>query len=108
MKFKKVYFVVCAFSLKTAFFAVGCLMAISSILQISLISKREWSSLFSRYDRIQSQVMGHIQSLSLTLNDIILSTKSNLLSNLSETISDACYQMDISIWGDLALKAKEE
>jgi hypothetical protein len=83
-------------------------MAISSVLQISLISKREWSSLFSRFDRIHGQVMGHVQSLSLTLKDIIQSTKSNVLSNLSEIISDACYQIDVSKRDDVALKAKEE
>lgn len=34
-------------SVKTAFGIVGTLMAAATILQISLISQREWSSLFS-------------------------------------------------------------
>lgn len=59
------------FSLKTAFFAVGCLMAISSILQLSLISDREWSSLFSRVDRLQGKLAGQARSYSFTVTDTL-------------------------------------
>ena len=59
------------FSLRTAFFAVGCLMVISSIIQLSLISQREWSSLFSRVDRMQEQVSRQAKRLSLTLQDLV-------------------------------------
>lgn len=37
--------------LKTAFFVVATLMAFSGFLQMSLVSGREWSSLFSRFEK---------------------------------------------------------
>lgn len=38
-------------SLTTAFYAISVLMIISGILQLSLISVREWSSLFTHVDK---------------------------------------------------------
>ena len=60
-------------SLKTAFSAVGCLMLISSALQLSLVSKREWSSLYSRVDQVQSKVARQARSLSFTVKDLLQS-----------------------------------
>ena len=37
-------------SLTTAFYAISVLMIVSGILQLSLISMREWSSLFAHVD----------------------------------------------------------
>jgi hypothetical protein len=111
LKLSTTIFVVVA-SLKAAFFAVGCLMTISSILQISLISKREWSSLFSRVDRIQGQVTGKARSLSITLKDALTLTKSTLHSTRRDSdlsdIADTCCQIDMSLSDDITSKVKEE
>jgi len=58
-------------SLKTAFFAVGCLMVVASALQLSLVSERELSNLFSRVDKAQGRVIRQARSLSFTVKDIL-------------------------------------
>lgn len=44
------------YSLKTAFAAVGSLMVIATVLQLSLVSSREWNSLFARMDKVKEGV----------------------------------------------------
>jgi MFS transporter, MFS domain-containing protein family, molybdate-anion transporter len=80
------------YSLKTAFFAVGCLMAISSLLQISLISEREWSSLFSRFDRLHDIVAGRARSSFVSIKD--------LLKSKPPWPRDYCRRTSDSEWSD--------
>jgi hypothetical protein len=90
------------YSLKTAFFAVGCLMTIASFLQISLVSEREWLSLFSRVDQAQNQFTRVASSLGLSF-----STKHPGQSDAS-IVSATYRQFDVSLWESVASKAKEE
>lgn len=49
--------------MRTSFFIVGCVMVVSGLLQISLISSREWSSLFSRVEKQSKRVSGRLSGL---------------------------------------------
>jgi hypothetical protein len=76
-------------------------MAISSILQLSLISEREWSSLFSRVDRLRDKVVGQARSFSFSMKDFLHTRPSNppVLDRRSYKsdwleVSGACYQFD--------------
>lgn len=101
-------FLVAVHSLKTAFFAVGCLMVISSALQLSLVSEREWSNLFLRVDHAQGNVYRKARSLSFSVKDILkgtppprvpkgLSRRASLCSESStEEESDASFLSDDS------------
>ena len=51
-------------TLETAFILIAGLMFISAGLQISLISKREWDSLFGRVDRLRRGAFGRSRSFS--------------------------------------------
>ena len=46
-------------------------MVTASILQLSLVSEREWSILFSRVDNAQLKAFGQARSLSFTVKDIL-------------------------------------
>ena len=86
--------------------AVGCLMVIASILQLSLVSEREWSILFSRVDNAQVKAFGRARSLSFTVKDILqgitppsppkgLSRRASLYSDSSsDDASDASFLFD--------------
>jgi len=43
-------------SLRTAFASIATLMVVSAVLQLSLVSRREWTSLFSRLRRCQESM----------------------------------------------------
>jgi len=49
---------------RTAFAAVASLMIVAAGLQISLVSSREWSSLFGRVDRLKRRISRHLSSMS--------------------------------------------
>lgn len=70
-------------------------MAVSGVLQLSLISTREISCLFSRYSLLRSQCTGKALSLSVALQDLydqppIPSESSRRVSACTD-ISDASY-----------------
>ena len=96
------------FSLKTAFVAVGCMMTVSSALQISLISHREWSSLFSRFKLVQRQLTGKARSLSLTLSDVSSLGSLRRMSDVSElsVVGDTFTEPDMTLWDVLPSKVK--
>jgi hypothetical protein len=63
-------------------------MVISSALQLSLISEREWSSLFSRFDRAQGKMAQQTRRLSFSVRDMLCrmpSVPKNLGRRLSAT-----------------------
>ena len=59
--------------LNAAFFAVSCLMAISAVLQLSLVSAREWASINGRVDSWKKKA---VRSLSFSAGDGMLDKKS--------------------------------
>jgi len=54
-----------AVSLQTAFAAISCLMMVSAIMQISLVSGREWNSLSGKVDRLQKRLSTSFSSFSM-------------------------------------------
>lgn len=79
-------------SLKTAFFAVGCLMLLSTGLQLSLISDDEWDSLLANVGLVQGGAFSQkARSLSFTLKDLL---KNPATANLIRRASDS------SAWSD--------
>ena len=46
-------------------------MIISSALQLSLVSEREWSNLYSRMDKVHGNVARQARSLSFTVQDFL-------------------------------------
>jgi hypothetical protein len=61
-------------SLKTAFGFVGSLMVTSAVLQLSLVSQREWSSLFSRASHISEKcVAAPARRLSFSIREALSS-----------------------------------
>ena len=97
-------------SLKTAFFAVGCLMTISSVLQISLISEREWSSLFSRLEILQHQFTGTAQSMAFTFGDASSFNALRRMSDVSDLSigGDIYSQPEMTLWDALHSNIKED
>jgi hypothetical protein len=104
-------------SLKTAFFAVGCLMTISGVLQLSLISAREVSCLFSRFFHMHSHVTRKDRSLSFLSKDLLSQAPSALPNEASRRISactdlsdatDAFDPLDDSFDGFEETKIKKE
>lgn len=84
-------------------------MTISSALQISLISAREWSSLFSRFELVQTQLKGKARSLSLTLGDVSTFCSLRRMSDVSDgSVGDAHNQTKITSWDALPSKMKED
>jgi hypothetical protein len=67
-------------------------MAISSLLQLSLISEREWSSLFSRFDRLHDMVAGGARSSFESIAD--------LLKSKPPWPRDYCRRASDSDWSD--------
>jgi hypothetical protein len=63
VRFSMLCTVAAYFRLNSAFCAVSCLMAVSALLQLSLLSAREWASLFGRVDRWK---MRAVRSFSLS------------------------------------------
>ena len=87
-------------------------MTISSILQLSLISEREWSSLFSRVDRFHGKVSGKARSLSITIKDILNSKSIPPFNDARRRVSDlsdvsGLDQMDFALYNE-AMKNKME
>lgn len=90
-------------------------MTISGVLQISLISGRELSCLFSRFSLLQSQFAGKARSLSLALKDLHsqvplpseVSRRVSACTDLSDA-SDVCDSLDDSFYGFEDSKIKEE
>ena len=59
-------------SLKTAFFAVGCLMLLSAGLQLSLITDDEWESLLANVGLVRGGVFTQkAHRISFTLKDLL-------------------------------------
>ena len=52
--------------LHTAFKVISLLMIVAAVLQLSLISKREWDSFFGRVDRLQKRALQPARSLSFS------------------------------------------
>jgi hypothetical protein len=52
--------------LQTAFKVIALLMVVAAVLQLSLISKREWDSFFGRVDRLQKRALKPARSLSFS------------------------------------------
>ncbi|GAX24725.1 hypothetical protein FisN_4Hh283 [Fistulifera solaris] len=67
-------------SVKTAFGIVGTLMAVATILQVSLVSQREWSSLFSRVNDLGEKLVASVTNLSSSLPKAALSRRSSVPS----------------------------
>jgi hypothetical protein len=83
--------VIVAFSLKSALFAVAIMKLISAGLQLSLISNRDWSALFSRVDRMQGTIYRYVCCLSLrfqgTMAEPVPPTKFLRISSTESTLS---------------------
>ncbi len=67
-------------SVKTAFGIVGALMAVATILQISLVSQREWSSLFSRVKDLGEKLVASATSWSSALSKAAPSRRASVPS----------------------------
>jgi hypothetical protein len=57
--------------LQTAFKVISLLMVVAAVLQLSLISKREWDSFFGRVDRLQKRALKPARSLSFSAMDAV-------------------------------------
>ena len=53
-----------AISRQSALFVIAMMMTTCGLLQLSLVSKKEWASLFGRIDRVKRQSMSSLRSLS--------------------------------------------
>mmetsp|Transcript_4576 Transcript_4576/g.8589 ORF Transcript_4576/g.8589 Transcript_4576/m.8589 type:complete len:645 (-) Transcript_4576:243-2177(-) len=53
-----------AISRQTALFLIAMMMTTCGVLQLSLVSKKEWASLFGRIDRVKRKSMSSLRSLS--------------------------------------------
>ena len=90
-------------------------MAISGALQLSLISDREWSILFSRLHRMQRRFSGKARSLSFTFKDLYVdspvpsdvSRRVSACTDISD-VTDGCDPLDDSFYGFEDLKIKED
>jgi len=65
-----------AISRQTALFVISIMMMTCGVLQLSLVSKKEWTSLFGRIDHVKRQSMSSLRSLSSIADD--MSWTSNL------------------------------
>jgi hypothetical protein len=75
-------FVVLVYSLTTAFAAISFVMLLSAVLQLSLITMREWSSLFARAE----QSSRYARSVSFSAYDSIRSSSSKAMRRLSDSV----------------------
>lgn len=67
---------------QTALGIISMLMLTSGVLQLSLVSKREWQSLFGRMERVRRRSMRPIRSLSSSVLDLVhISPKSSSSSS---------------------------
>jgi hypothetical protein len=90
-------------------------MTISGVLQLSLISNREWSCLFSRFNLLQDQCAGKARSLSFVFQDLCsqpplpseVSRRVSACTDISET-SEVCDPLEDFCHGYKDSKIKEE
>jgi hypothetical protein len=74
-------------------------MVTSSILQLSLVSEREWASLFSRVDRMQGTVRRKARHLSFTVKGRLQNPPPELrrrVSDWSESSEDDSDLVDVA------------
>ena len=82
-------------------------MTISSALQISLISGREWSSLFSRFELIQNRFTGKVWSCACTIGDASSLNMPRRMSDIS-FVGETLFQPDVASWDGLRSHLKED
>ena len=85
-------------------------MTISSALQISLISGREWSSLFSRFELIQNRFTGKVWSCACTIGDASSLNMPRRMSDLSDIsfVGETLFQPDVASLDGLRSHLKED
>jgi hypothetical protein len=81
-------------------------MTISSVLQISLISEREWSSLFSRMELLQKQLTRNAQTWAHVSSYDVLRRMSEVsdISFAGEPFSPP----DMTLWDSFRSNLKED
>eukprot|EP00934_Nitzschia_sp_Nitz4_P003901 Nitzschia sp. Nitz4//scaffold283_size24287//416//2234//NITZ4_008400-RA/size24287-augustus-gene-0.27-mRNA-1//1//CDS//3329545639//3891//frame0 len=72
---------------------ISCLMLISSGLQLSLVSEKEWQSLFGRIEHVKRQSLRPLQSFSKSVSDLVMSSPKNESSRISSVDSSAAGQL---------------
>lgn len=77
---------------------ISFLMLVSGVLQLSLISKREWESLFVRFEHAKRSSMGPIRSLSMSVIDMVhmSPTSSKGLKRCVSNIEGTSLQRDLA------------
>mmetsp|Transcript_3275 Transcript_3275/g.8790 ORF Transcript_3275/g.8790 Transcript_3275/m.8790 type:complete len:639 (-) Transcript_3275:123-2039(-) len=63
-----------AISRQTALFVISLMMMTCGVLQLSLVSKKEWTSLFGRIDHVKRKSMSSLRSLSSFGDDMSLTS----------------------------------
>eukprot|EP00547_Thalassionema_nitzschioides_P016568 CAMPEP_0194243818 /NCGR_PEP_ID=MMETSP0158-20130606/9710_1 /TAXON_ID=33649 /ORGANISM="Thalassionema nitzschioides, Strain L26-B" /LENGTH=655 /DNA_ID=CAMNT_0038979139 /DNA_START=123 /DNA_END=2088 /DNA_ORIENTATION=+ len=71
---------------KTAFLAVSILMVISAVLQLSLVSSREWDSIFGKVDHVKRRLSRSVSSTYLRSASILKFPKEKLQRSNSSPI----------------------
>eukprot|EP00546_Thalassionema_frauenfeldii_P021811 CAMPEP_0178905718 /NCGR_PEP_ID=MMETSP0786-20121207/6431_1 /TAXON_ID=186022 /ORGANISM="Thalassionema frauenfeldii, Strain CCMP 1798" /LENGTH=650 /DNA_ID=CAMNT_0020577357 /DNA_START=130 /DNA_END=2082 /DNA_ORIENTATION=+ len=72
---------------KTAFLAVSMLMVVSAGLQLSLVSGREWESLFGKVDRVKRRLSSSVSSTYLRSASILNSSRDKLQRSKSSPLT---------------------